>query len=88
MGPPLSELEEVGFDQDLIRPSASSTLTRHPPDRVLDGSASCRMQGLQTTGSRFVTYRSYFGVIDGISGVSSYDHPLRKLRLRSPDNGK
>ena len=36
MGLLLSESEEVNFDQDLIRPSASSTLTRHPQDRVSD----------------------------------------------------
>ena len=88
MGPPLSESEEAGFDQDLIRPSASSTLTRRPPDRVLDGPASCRTQGLRTTGSQFVTHRTYFGLVDGISGISSSDHPLRQRRLRSPDNSK
>ena len=49
MGPPHSESEEIGFDQGLIRPSASSTLTRRPPDRVSDGPVSCRIQGLQTT---------------------------------------
>ena len=88
MGPSLSESEEVGFGQDLIEPSASSTLTRRPLDRVLDGPANCRMQGLQTKGSRFVTYRTYFSVIDGISRISSYDHPLRQRRLRSPDDGE
>ena len=48
MGPPLSESKEVGFDQDLIRPSASSTLTRRPPDKVLDGvllAVACKASG-------------------------------------------
>ena len=49
MGPLHSESEEVGFDQGLMRPSASSTLTRRPPDRVSDGPVSCRIQGLRTT---------------------------------------
>ena len=86
--PPGSESEEIGFDQGLIRPSASSILTRRPPDRVLDGPASCRTQGLRTTGSWFVTHRTYYGLVDGISGISSYDHSLRQRRLRSRDDGK
>ena len=52
-GAALSESEEVGFDQGLIRPSISSTLTRLPPEKVLDGLASCRMQGLRTTGADY-----------------------------------
>ena len=84
MGPSHSESEEVGFDQGLIRPSASSTLTRRPPDEVSDGPVSCRIQGLQTT----VPVRHIPGLFwlgNGISGISSYDRPLRQRRLDSPD---
>ena len=85
MGPPLNESEEADFDQDLIRPSASSTLTRRPPDRVLDGIllvVACRASERRCW---FVTYRTYFGVVEGIFGISSYDHPLRQHRIRSPE---
>ena len=33
------------------------------------------------TGSRFVAHRTYFGLVDGISGTSSHDHPLRQRSL-------
>ena len=85
MGPPLNESEEVGFDQNLIKPSASSTLTRRPPDRALDGfllAVACRASKRRC---RFITYQTYFGVVDGISGINFSDHPLRRRRLRSPE---
>ena len=87
MGPPHSESKEVVFDQGLIRPSASSTLTRRPPDRVSDGPASCRVQGLRTT----VPVGHITGIFwlgNGISGISSCDRPLRQRRLEPPDAEK
>ena len=84
MGPPHSDSEEVGFDRGHIRPFASSTLTTCPPDGVSGGPASCRVQGLRTT----VPVRHIPGLFrlgDGISGISSYDRPLRQRRLESPD---
>ena len=87
MGPPHSESEEVGFDQGLIRPSVSFTLTRRPLDRVSVGPTSYCMQGLQTTGAgRHVPDLVWRG--DGISGICSYDRPLRQRRIESPDGGK
>ena len=88
MGPPLNESEEVGFDQDLTRPSASSTLIRHPPDRVLDGlllAVVCRASKRRAAD---LSHRTYFVLVDGISGIRSSDHPLRRRRLRSPGYGE
>ena len=72
-----SESEEVGFVQGLIRPSASSTLTRHPQAKVLDGPTSCRLVGPPNGGAGSSRAGiTYFDLVDGISGVGSYDHPL------------